>query len=148
MKRRLAATLMLAVIVVAGCVGPATTTAAYRGKAVHASEAALSAVATTTLATRTLLRGNLFESYAEVLIVESEDALASIQGQFDSIQPPDDTVSDKLRSTLDAVLASGSGYVAAVRIAVRRGHLDKLPDLAKSLDAVAKKLQAFSADHG
>jgi len=147
MPRRAIASLAIA-LVLSGCVGPATTTAAYRGKVVHATDAALSEVRTVALAGRALLHGRMFQPYAEVMISGAEDALSSVQSQFDSIQPPDDKISDKLRSALDTLLTSGLGEVSDIRIAVRRDHPSQLPTLVTALDRVADKLQAFSAEHG
>jgi hypothetical protein len=134
--------------VLAGCVGPATTIAAYRGKAVHASDAALSEVETAVLTTRALLGGRVLQAYAETLISTSEASMSSVQGTFDSIQPPDSSASDALRKDLDAILSSGASDLSDLRIAARREDRQQLATLSKQLGSVASKLQAFSKDHG
>src|SRR5690349_3217036 len=125
--RQRACVLALLAAMSTACVGPATTTDAYRGKVVHASDAALSEVRTVTLAARSLVDGRLFTAYADVLISDAEESLSSVQGQFDSIQPPDDHVSDELRDALDTLLSAGLGEVSTLRIALRRDHVEGLP---------------------
>src|SRR3954465_8271548 len=104
----LAAAVVAVSITASGCVGPATTDAAYRGKAVHAADAAQSAVQTAVLTTNGLLGGRILGAYGEVVLSTAEEELSSGQQAFDSIQPPDDAVSDKLRDTLDPMLSSAS----------------------------------------
>jgi ABC-type glycerol-3-phosphate transport system substrate-binding protein len=133
---------------VTSCVGPATTAAAYRGKAVHAADAALSEVQTVVLTTSGLLRGRILQAYAETVISASEEAITSVQGTFDSIQPPDNTSSDALRKALDTLLTSGSSDVSDLRIAARRQNSKDLATLAAQLKKDASKLQAFSQEHG
>ncbi len=91
MRIRGALLVVASALLLAGCVGPATTTAAYRGKAVHAADAAVSELETVVLTSGAVLDGKMLQAYAETVVSEAEDALSSVQGSFDSIQPPDDT---------------------------------------------------------
>jgi hypothetical protein len=137
-----------AIIGLTGCVGPATTVAAYRGKVVHAADAALSQEQTAVLTIDGLLRGRVLQAYAETVVSKSEDAMSSVQGAFDSIQPPDDRSSDALREKLDTMLSNGSSDVSDLRIATRREDRTQMSMLVANLKKDASTLQAFSQEHG
>lgn len=137
-----------AALLTTACVGPATTVAAYRGKAVHAADAALSEVETAVLTTTGMLRGKVLQSYGETVISSSEEAMSSVQGTFDSIQPPDAASSDKLRQRLDTLLTKGSGDVSDLRIAMRREQRTQMSALIPELKKDADLLNAFSQEHG
>jgi hypothetical protein len=144
MKVRQLLLLLISVLVLASCVGPATTTAAYRGKAVHAAGAAVSEMETVVLTSGAVLHGKIMQAYAEIVVSKAEDALSSVQGSFDSIQPPDDTVSDQLRSEVDDLLTAGLGEVSELRIALRRGAGEQVAELADALKQTSAKLSALS----
>jgi hypothetical protein len=147
MRIRQALVVVAAALALAGCVGPATTAAAYRGKAVHAADAAVSELETVVLTSGAVRDGNMMQAYAETVVSEAEDALSSVQGSFDSIQPPDDTVSDQLRSEVDDLLSAGVGDLSDLRIALRRGGGQEVAQLADALKQTAAKLSAFSEAH-
>jgi hypothetical protein len=147
MRLRRGLLVLATALALAGCVGPATTTAAYRGKAVHAAGAAVSELQTVVLTSGAVLDGKMMQAYAETVVSEAEDALSSVQGSFDSIQPPDDTVSDQLRSEVDGLLTAGLGDLSDLRIALRRGADQELAQLADALRQTAAKLAAFSEAH-
>jgi hypothetical protein len=111
---------LLAVAVLAGCVGPARTVDSYRGKALRAAHDAVSQLETARLTVETMLAGRLQHLYTERVLSDSEDALSSIQQSFDSIQPPNDKTADKLRSDLDTILSDGNDALGQLRIAARR----------------------------
>ncbi|HST48661.1 hypothetical protein [Jatrophihabitans sp.] len=142
--RRIAAALAGTLLACAACVGPATTTSVYRGKAGHTAEDALSQLETARLAVETDRRGNLLHASLEVMLTEAEDGFSSIQATFDSIQPPDSTEADQLRDKLDKILAAGSDGLAQLRIAARRGDSAVLYSTSAELGAVSEQLQAFS----
>ena len=123
-------------------VGPARTRDDFRRKAKTTAEKALSAVETVRLVADTAGRGRSFGPYASVSISEQEDALNDVQGDFDSIQPPDGT-SDDMRVELDRLLGEAIDHVADVRLAVRRGLLRGLDDVAVPLETDSRGLNAF-----
>ena len=135
----------------AGCtphpVGPARSFGTFEGKAATTAESALSRVQTVRLAAETAGEGNAFGPYVSVLISDQEDALSGLQGTFGSIQPPD-ARSDALRTQLNGLLGDALDHVAQVRIAARRGELDRLPALATPLRNDALKLERFAEVHG
>jgi citrate synthase len=143
----LGAALPIAAVLLSGCVGPATTDAAYRGKAVHAADAAQSAVQTAVLTSKGQLAGKILGAYAETVLSNAEDSMSSVQNSFDSIQPPDDSKSDKLRNGLDSLLTSASSDLSDLRIAARRDDSAKMASVAQDLAALAPKLDAFSQEH-
>ena len=130
----------------AGCVGPARSFEAYEGKAGATADAAHSAVETARLAAETAAADDAFAPYLSVLISETEEDASSVQGTFDSIQPPDDR-SDKLREQLDALLSRAVSGLADLRVAVKRGELQDLERLAAPLAEVSKGLDAFAEAH-
>jgi hypothetical protein len=127
-------------------VGPARTFSAFEGKATTTAESALSRVETARLAADAAGDGNAFGSYVSVLISDQEDALSGLQGTFGSIQPPD-ARSDALRTQLNGLLGEALDHVSRVRIAARRGELDRLPALATPLRNDALMLQRFVEEH-
>ena len=127
-------------------VGPARTYGKYEGKAVTTAKSALSNVETVRLAARTASVGNAFGPYTTLVISDAEEGLSGLQGTFDSIQPPDERA-DALAQDLDTLLSDGLEHVREVRVAARRGLLDKLATIAEPLTVDASKLDAFEAQH-
>jgi hypothetical protein len=137
--------------IAAGCVahpvGPARTFASYEAKARTTAESARSSVATTALLVQSAADGDLFGTYASSAVSEQEDALSGVEGTFGSIQPPDEA-SVALRSELLDILSTASDHVSAVRVEVRRGHLDGVDVFLPQLAADEAALTAFLAAHG
>jgi hypothetical protein len=136
--------LLTLLLVCVSCVGPATTTSSYRGKAGHTAEDALSQLETARLAVETAQRGSMLHTSLKVLLSEAEDGYSSVQATFDSIQPPDSTEADKLRDTLDKILSDGADGLAQLRIAARRGDTAELNSTSAELGKVSQQLQDFS----
>jgi hypothetical protein len=147
----LLALLAIAAVSGAGCtphpVGPARSFDKFEGKATTTAQSALSRVQTVRLAADAGGDGGAFGPYLSVLISEQEDALSGLQGTFGSIQPPDEA-SDALRTELNGLLGDALDHVATVRIATRRGQLDRLPAVAAPLANDARGLERFVAEHG
>jgi hypothetical protein len=85
---------LLAGLMLAGCVGHARTTGAYRGKAHLSAAAAESALQTAKLAVDSSASDNLLDAYLETVLGQAEDDFGSVQQQFDSIQPPNTAEAD------------------------------------------------------
>jgi hypothetical protein len=92
-------------------------------------------------------RNNGFAPYLSVTIAEAEDDATSIQGAFDSIQPPDQR-SDQLRDELDALLSSAVSTISEMRIAARRADFAAAERMARSLSDISDRLDAFARAHG
>jgi hypothetical protein len=141
---------LLLTVDLAGCsphpVGPARTYRSYEAKARTTAESALSAVETVRLAAQAGGEGKATGPFLGQVVSDQEDALSGVQGTFASIQPPDGRA-DELRSTLDDLLTAALAHVTDVRVAVRRGELSDLSDLAGPLASDAEHLRAFVEAH-
>jgi hypothetical protein len=144
--------LVVLALVVAACsshpVGPARTFDDYERKASTTAESALSAVETVRLAAEAGAHGKAFGPFLGQVLSDQEEDLSGVQGTFASIQPPGGERADQLRSSLDDLLGSALEHMAEVRIAVRRGELGELAQVARPLDDDAAGLRAFLEDHG
>ncbi|MDQ1444375.1 MAG: hypothetical protein QOI20_839 [Acidimicrobiaceae bacterium] len=127
-------------------VGPARSFSKYEGKAVTTAESALSAVETVRLAADTAAKDHAFGPYVSQLVSEIEGSASGVQGTFESIQPPDDQA-DQLRDELDQILSDVVDHISAVRVAVRRGHLLDLDQVAQDLQDDSKHLSDFAEEH-
>jgi hypothetical protein len=142
-------TLVLTGVVAAlagGCVLPARSTSAYRGKAVATTTAALSAVQTAVFTTEMAGRGRMTAAYASVTLADAESDASGAQTAFDSIQPPD-SQSDALRDSLDAILSDAVDTLSSMRITARRGDLDRLHSLTEDGRDEIARLEAFQKRH-
>jgi hypothetical protein len=119
----------------------------YEGKAVTTAKSALSQVETIRLAVDAADRNNATASYLSVVVSEAEDGLDGLAGTFESIQPPPGAA-DGLRSELSGLLSDALDHTAAVRIAVRRGTVQGLGQVAEPLDGDADALHHFLEAHG
>jgi hypothetical protein len=133
-------------VTLAGCVGNARTTGAYRGKASHTAKAAVSALQTALLAVQISHEGNMLGPYLETVLSRAEDDLGSVQQQFDSIQPPNTAEADRLRSRLDALLSKGSDTLSQLRILSRRAEQAELEKTAEDIPDVVDALNDLARD--
>jgi hypothetical protein len=134
----------------AGCVqtvSPARTFDDYEHKAKNTAESVLSSVQTARLAARVAGDGDAFGPFTSVVLSDAEDGASHAQEVFDSIQPPD-AHSDKLRKELGKLIVKAADGLSTLRIAARRGELNRLPALAKPLGDLATKLDDFVTRHG
>ncbi len=130
----------------AACVGPARWPSAYEGKAGATADQMVSAVETGRLASEIAAAKKGLAPYLSVTIADAEQAATSIQGAFDSIQPPD-RHSDALRDQLDALLAQAVSGLSDMRIAARRGEFAAVERVGRSLRSVSEKLDGFAQQH-
>jgi len=135
------------VLLLAGCVAPAPTTAAYEAKAGMTADAAVSEVRTALVATDAYLHGRMGSAYLETMLVAAEEALGSVQDTFDSVQPPAAAGADSLRDTLDPLLDDAGSAVTELRIAARRDRDVTLRTTAGDLTGTADELEAFGKQH-
>jgi hypothetical protein len=127
-------------------VGPARTFASFERKATTTAESALSSVETVRLAATAGAEGKATGPFLGQVVSDQEEALSGVQGTFASIQPPDGR-SDDLRAQLDELISTALGHVVDVRVAVRRGQLHDLGEVAAPLRDDAEQLRAFVKDH-
>ncbi len=81
------------------------------------------------------------------VVGEAEDALDGLSGTFGSIQPPGERA-DQLRDELAVLLSDALDHTTQVRIAVRRGTVQGLGQVAEPLDGDAQALRRFLKEHG
>jgi hypothetical protein len=148
MTRTLATALAaLAIAACASCAGPSRTDRDYELKAANTAEAVASAVNTARFGVDAAARGRAPANFLSVLLGEAEEDALGAQDSFDSRQPPS-ARSDRLRTALDGVLVEATDVLSQLRIAVRRGQLDRLADLAAPLPGLARQLETFEQTHG
>jgi hypothetical protein len=126
-------------------ISPTRTFDDYQHKAKDTAESALSSVQTARLAARTGTQGDAFGPYVSVLLSESDKGISKAQGVFEGIQPPD-TRSDAVRDRLSSLLNRSGDTVSRIRIAARRGELDRLEREARPLRRIAAQLRRFIDD--
>jgi len=139
---------VVAVVLLAGaCTGPVRSSSVYESKAGQTAEVVASAVQTALLAVDAAEHDQAYGRYLTQVLVEAEEDAGSAQGVFDGIQPPDDRA-DELRSHLDDLLTEATGALTELRIAARRGRFAELPELARPLPEVGRRLGDFAEAHG
>jgi hypothetical protein len=131
---------------VPACVGPARSFGSYEGKAGATAQAMHSTVQTARLAVSLAGERKATAPYVSEMLHYAEDDATSIQGAFDSIQPPD-AASDRLRAQLDGYLSTAVDTIAGLRIAARRGDQSALGKIAAPLPEVSKGLDTFVTRH-
>jgi hypothetical protein len=143
---RASATALATGAILSGCVAPARWYSAYEGKAETTADHMVSAVETARLSARVAVTHHGFAPYLSVTIAEAEQDADSIQGAFDSIQPPDHR-SDLLRDQLDQLLSKATDIISKMRIAARRSDFGEVERLANTLADVSERLDAFAQAH-
>jgi hypothetical protein len=133
--------LLLAGVLLTGCVSPATGDDDYRGKGQSAAGAALSEVASAQLVVEQMLHHRLPRPYADETVSASEDALGSISDSFGAVQPPGE--SDEVQADVSSLLDDAAAAVTDARIAVRRGDEDAMRGLVDRLGRLADRLRAL-----
>jgi hypothetical protein len=150
MKARAGYAAAIGLLALAACVphpvGPARSLSKFEGKARTTAKSALSEVETARLAATTAGKGGAYGPYLSVLLSGAEDRLSSVQGTFDSIQPPSDR-GDALAQQLDAILGDALSHVRDLRVAARRGEIRQLPQLAAPLADDSANLSGFVETH-
>jgi hypothetical protein len=131
----------------AGCVAPARSFEAYEGKAASTAESVASAVETARLATAEAAGGRAFAPYLSVVIAGAEGDAGTSEDTFASIQPPDERSLELRRQLLELVHQAGR-VLGELRIAVRWGDLERLPEIAAPLRPIGERLAAFAESHG
>jgi hypothetical protein len=138
--------LLVLVLVVAGCASPSFTYRDYERKAAHTAEEAASAVQTARLAVDLATERRAPQPYLVVLLGDAESTLGAVQATFEGVQPPDRRA-DRLRAELGEHLSEAGDVLAALRIEVRRGHLDALAGIAEPLGGLHDALEKLAGEH-
>jgi hypothetical protein len=131
----------------AACVAPVRSFDTYEGKAADTAEWVVSAIETARLAVSVAQEGRAFAPHLSVVLAEAEQGAGGSGDIFATIQPPDQG-SARLRHELLALVTRAESVLADLRIAVRWGELDRLPDIARPLPALSEQLDRFAEEHG
>jgi hypothetical protein len=126
-----------------GCVSPSRTDGDYQLKAGNSAKSVASSVATALIAADLGGRHKAPGTYLSALLGELEKDASSVQGAFDSLQPPSPRA-DELRTELDALLSAALDGLSALRIEVRRGGAGRLPHVAEPLRETLTKLRELA----
>jgi hypothetical protein len=126
-------------VLLTGCVGPATTGSAYRDDASKAVDSALSEAVTAHIMITQVLADRTINTYADVVLTGNETAIGPIQDSFGSVQPPRPS-DDVLRDEVLAMLGDEEDALASARIAVRRSDTHALAQADKDLADLIKLL--------
>lgn len=134
--------------VAVGCVGPARTEGAYRGKAATTLDQVRSAVETAQAGTGAAGDHDLPNGYVSVLLAEAEEDASAAEDTFSSVQPPSER-SDGIRTLTREAIGEAVDVLAELRIEARRGgdlrrlsvHLPDLRRLSLELDELATELR-------
>ena len=129
-----------ALALVAGCAGPSRTDDDFRHKAANTAEAIQGVIGSVQIAVDAATDGKVPGPYLSVTLAEADDDASDVTDLFDSVQPPSEAA-DKVRSDLDSVLQDVVTTLDDLRIAVRRGDIGQLAEIAKPLDSLNDKLQ-------
>ena len=143
MRRRLVVGVTLVMMTVAGCVGPARTTAQYTGKARRTANDAVSGLQTALLAVETSRRGKMLGLPLRVMLQDAEESYGSVQRTFDSIQPPDVKRADDIRDRLDKILSDGADTLAQLIVVARRNDQSEMLRTAAHLTPTITDLGDF-----
>jgi hypothetical protein len=129
------------------CVTPALNQGAFVENGKGALDSAISATATATLALNARLDGNATKAFSDVVVTDSEDAIAPIENSFGGVDPPSPTEDDLRTAVLDAVGAAGDALSSA-RVAVRRDDTDAMRQAVGELNDAQGQLQALRESLG
>ena len=141
MTRRLAAALVAAVLLLAGCVPASPDVDTFDDKAMRTAGAAVSEVRTVERLLSLLHGGRMLRAAAVAQLRHSEDGLGTAAKAFTELNPP--PARDGRADRLGALLDDAETLVADARVAVERRAAGDYPDLAKQLEALAMKLEAL-----
>ena len=140
MKASLVAVGVASTVLATGCVGPSRTDGDFELKAGNTAASVASALATARLVADAAGDGKATANYASVAIGEAEQDASAAEATFTSYQPPS-AQADAVRKEVDEVVGDAVDGIAALRITVRRGQLDRLPKISDQLDPVATALE-------
>jgi hypothetical protein len=131
-----------AVLALGGCVTPAPNAGAYVENGKGALDSAISATASAHLAVQQRLDGDASRPFADVVVTESESAMAPIESSFGGVDPPS-PAEDALRDAVTKALGDATDALASARIAIRRDDSQELQRAADDLGTAQSQLQSL-----
>jgi len=133
---------VLGVVLVSGCATPALNSGAYLENGKGALDSAISATASAQLAVQQRLSGQSPRPFADVVVTDSEAAMAPIESSFGGVDPPS-PAEDQLRDSVMHALGTADDALAGARIAVRRDDDQEMQQANAELQAALSQLQSL-----
>jgi flagellar basal body-associated protein FliL len=129
-----------------GCSLPATTSDAYRSKAVDAAEEVASQARTAILTAELARQDRLLATAVAVQLKEAESAASALVESFASVQPPD-ARADRLRARILPLLERASDAITRMRFEAKRDHMAALLRLRSSLIEPTEVLERWATSN-
>lgn len=141
MTRRPALAAALAgLLLLSGCVTPAFDSGAYVENSKSALDSAISATASAQIAVRQRLSDDAPRTFADVVVTESESAIAPIESSFGGVDPPS-PADDDLRDAVLVAVGDAGDALSTARIAIRQDDTDGLRAALTDLGTAQSALQ-------
>ncbi|GII63990.1 hypothetical protein Skr01_40750 [Sphaerisporangium krabiense] len=136
---------LLAALVLSGCVSPAWDDHDYGLKAAATAEAAASGVELARQAVRGADR--LTTPYLKTLLTQAADDVGGVGDQFGRVQPPSDA-SDRLRDRVTELTSAAEEELRGLLVEVRRDGLRDPAAADRELGDLAGRLRAVEEAYG
>ncbi len=133
---------LLGLALLGGCATPALNSGAFVENGKGALDSAISATASAQLAVQQRLSGQAPRPFADVVVTDSEAAMAPIESSFGGVDPPS-PAEDALRDAVMQALGTADDALAQARIAVRRDDDQDIAAAAADLKAALTQLQSL-----
>jgi hypothetical protein len=146
-RQLVAGATLVFVALLSGCVTPALNRGAFVQNGRAAVDSAVSVVGAASLAVEARLAGDATRAYADVVVTESEAAIAPIEASYGGVDPPD-RADDQMRDKVVEALGSAGDALAQSRIAVRRDDDEAMRAAALQLRQVRTALSALRVSLG
>ena len=128
--------------VLVGCATPSPTYPDYRAKVSTTAKAMTGIISSAQLGARSWQRGQVLDTYADVVVSHAEQDAGSVQNTLDSRQPPNKGAIE-LKERIDPALQDATSALTDLRIALRRGDRAGVSKALDDLDQPMKRLQAI-----
>ena len=147
--RRVSAVLLAAALAttLSSCVTPALDRGAFVENGKNALDSAISATASATMALNARVNGNATKAFSDVVVTDSEDAVAPIENSFGGVDPPSDA-EDQLRTSVLKAVGDAGDALSSARIAIRRDDADAMRQAVDDLDAASQQLKTLRQSLG
>jgi uncharacterized protein YukE len=143
--------ILLAAALAAGtlssCVTPALDSGAFVENGKNALDSAISATASATLALNARVNGDATRAFSDVVVTDSEKAIAPIENSFGSVDPPSDA-DDQLRTSVLQAVGDAGDALSSARIAIRRDDPDAMRQAVEDLDGASQQLKTLRESLG
>ena len=141
------AAVVVALVLLTGCVGHSRTDEDYLRKATKTVEVAASSVQTVLLSVQVIEGDGGFDPFLGRVIGQAEDDVSAALDSFGVVQPPS-TDADAVRDEVDELVGDTADLLADARIAMRRSDPDTVVGLRSQLEHTAAELERFIEVHG